>query len=275
MRLIVSLTSTSSRLAILKYTLISILSQSRKPDLITLCLSKTPFLSDKGVKDVPSWLAEMTITECVEVYWVDNTGPYRKLLPTYLMANNDDWIVTCDDDVIYAPNWLDSLVKVGLAYPDSIVCGGARKPALNFMNKLQSYVNWPLVNSDIEELDLLPIGVFGVLYRKGLLDERVMHSTKYQELSPKQDDLWFNLARVSQGTKVVTSIEAKRQVFPIQTLDGLSETNVGVNEHSGFLKKFIRKLSYKLLGYLGFAICENDIAIKKLRNYQRSLKSEV
>ena len=59
MNLIVSLTSISSRISVLRHTLLSILGQSFKPDRIVVCLSEKPYLVDEGINVVPRWLEEM------------------------------------------------------------------------------------------------------------------------------------------------------------------------------------------------------------------------
>ena len=49
MALIVSLTSTSLRLPILRHTLLSLLDQRCMPDRIVISLSKEPYLIDEGI----------------------------------------------------------------------------------------------------------------------------------------------------------------------------------------------------------------------------------
>jgi cellulose synthase/poly-beta-1,6-N-acetylglucosamine synthase-like glycosyltransferase len=151
-------------LTVLRHTLISLVEQNHKPDRIVLCISKEPYLIDEGINALPEWLHAMIERDEVELSWVKNIGPYRKLIPVYQQASDDDWIVTCDDDVIYGPNWLSSLVLSGQEYPSAIVCGRARRPAVNPWGRRQSYLNWQLVSPGSRGTELLPIGVAGVLY---------------------------------------------------------------------------------------------------------------
>jgi|TARA_R110000822_G_scaffold163794_1_gene304070 hypothetical protein len=74
MSLIVSVTSISSRLPVLRHTLISLLDQHCKPDRIVLLLSKEPYLMDDGVNDLPPWLDAMVARRDIELQWVENTG---------------------------------------------------------------------------------------------------------------------------------------------------------------------------------------------------------
>ena len=273
MSLFVTLTSTSTRLTILRHTLLSLLDQSLKPDRIVVCLSKEPYLTDEGIDVMPDWFQLMLDHGEVEVNWVENTGPYRKLIPVYRQSKEDDWIVTCDDDVIYGAGWLASLVKAGKAHPEAIVCGRAKYPANNPWKGMQSYLNWPLVAAGSTGKELMPIGIAGVLYRKPLLDDGIMQSNDFKQLAPKQDDLWFNLARQAAGTNVVVAHETEIHVYPIEAPGALSATNAKVTSAGwdNFISAAYERLSISFKGYLGMPVCGNDIAIRKLKKYKRKL----
>lgn len=275
MSLIVTLTSTSKRLPVLRHTLLSLLDQSHKPDRIVVCISKEPYLIDEGIDKLPGWFQLMLDHAEVEVNWVENTGPYRKLIPVYRQAKDDDWIVTCDDDVIYGTEWLASLVQSGKAHTAAIVCGRARRPAKNPWKVRQSYINWPLVAAGSTGKELLPIGIAGVLYRKPLLDDGIMRSDDFKQLAPKQDDLWFNLARQVAGTNVVVAPETDSHVYPVEAPGALTATNASTKAAGwdNFIKAVYDRLAVKFKGYLGMSVCENDIAIKKLEEYREKLTS--
>lgn len=273
MSLIVTLTSTSTRLPVLRHTLLSLLDQSHEPDRIVVCISKEAYLVDEGVKELPNWFNVMVEKHEVDIHWVDNTGPYRKLVPIYRQAKDEDWIVTCDDDVIYGTQWLASLIQTGKEHPEAIVCGRARRPAKNPWKGRQSYINWPLVPAGTIGKNLLPIGIAGVLYRKPLLDQKIMFSDDFKELAPKQDDLWFNLAREIAGTNVVVSLDAGSYVYPIEAPGALSATNV-MTKSAGwdnFIRAIYDRLSIKFKGYLGMSVCGNDMAIRRLDDYMKRL----
>ncbi|WP_071945880.1 glycosyltransferase [Halomonas aestuarii] len=273
MSIIISLTSTLARLPLLRFTLLSIFDQDSSADRIVLCLSSDPYLIDEGVRELPHWLSAMAAQGMVEIMWVENTGPYRKLIPVFRSASSHDWIITCDDDVIYDKGWLSSLVKTGKDHPDAIVCGRARRSVENFFGRRQSYLNWPLVPMGTSGTELLPIGVAGVLYRKPLMDHRIMLSDDYKKLAPKQDDLWFNLARQLSGREVVVSLEADNYVYPIEAPGALSKTNVGTNlcGWDRFFLALCGRLLLKFKAYMGVSLCDNDLVIKKLEHYKRSM----
>ncbi len=273
MALIVSLTSTSARLAILKYALWSIFEQEHPADRVVLNISSEPYLLDKGINEIPAWMQVFIENNNLEVQWVENTGPYRKLLPVYKEASSDDMIVTCDDDVIYGPQWLSSLVAASKEHPDAIVCGRARKILRTPWGGFQSYINWPVTKPGETGKDLVPTGISGVVYKKHLLDTAMMMSNDYLELAPKQDDMWFHAARQRLGVNVVVSPNTSSHVFPVEAPGALSTTNA-VTEISGwnsFLRALIDRVFMRVKAVVGMSVCANDVAFKRV--WKHSLKN--
>jgi hypothetical protein len=261
LRTIVSLTSTAGRLAVLRYTLLSLIEQRISCDGIALNLSHEPYLQDEGVEVLPDWLRELRDRDLVEIRWTENTGPYRKLLPTLLECDAEDVVVTCDDDVIYGERWLEKLLDHARLHPDAVVCGQARVPARNVVGRLQSYIHWPAVTSDGDYPMLIPIGVAGVVYRKSLLDYGFLTWREFTKVAPKQDDLWFRKASERLGTTIRIAPEAYAHVHPIKTGQTLSDTNVAGrfrSEWPDFVRPLLERAAYRLKAYAGLPVCEND-----------------
>lgn len=275
MSIIVTLTSTSERLTVLKYTLLSLSEQELKPDHIYLCISKDAYLIDKGLRQIPAWLEKLVAEGDVEIKWVKNTGPYRKLIPVFEAASEDDLIITCDDDVIYGPQWLSSLVASSKEHPDAIVCGRARRILRTPWGGFQSYINWPVAKPGETGKDLVPTGISGVVYKKHLLDTAMMMSNDYLELAPKQDDMWFHAARQRLGVNVVVSPNTSSHVFPVEAPGALSTTNA-VTEISGwnsFLSALTDRVFMRIKAVIGMSVCGNDVAFKRVWKYSVKNKS--
>ncbi len=270
MRVYVSLTSTCTRLKLLKHTLLSLNEQSVKPDKIYVCLSQQPYLLDEGVETVPDWLAEMELSGLIEVLWVENIGSYRRLLPVYNLARNDDIIVTCDDDVIYDAFWLETLLNCASFHKDKIVCGRARVPVRNIFGKYQSYVNWKTAEPGSCGLSLVPTGVSGVLYRKCLLSERTIKDREFIKIAPKQDDLWFKLSSSIRKVEVIIAPETEKYVYPIGSPSSLSLDNVNIEmpKWDRFFIALTKRFLVKLKAYLEYWMCGNDDAIRRIENYK-------
>ena len=115
-KIIVSLTTTSNRVPYLEDTLSSIQAQSIKPSSIELNIPTSYKRPDLQPVDVSSIPEGFTIFDC------DDFGPATKLLPTLKRyKNNDVLIIYCDDDRIYAPNWIERLVTIHEANGDCCV----------------------------------------------------------------------------------------------------------------------------------------------------------
>lgn len=275
MSVIISLTSTSVRLPILRYTLLSLLNQDYKADKIIVNLSKDKYLIDKGIQKLPDWLKELKDMKSISISWVENTGPYRKLLPVYERSKENDIIITCDDDVIYGSKWLTSLMDTAESFPDCIICGRARVPLRTIGGRYQSYINWPLATPGSSGYDLVPTGVSGVLYRKPLLSKVIMESHDFKDIAPKQDDLWFKLAHEQMGTKVVVCKETYKHVNMIEAPGALTITNVNVKNsvRKNLILSLSSRLRLKTKAYLGIATCGNDEAIQRIQNYKLKVSS--
>lgn len=111
-----SLTSIKANESILKHCINSLLNQTLKPDAIYLYLSRSSYLLDTGYSSVPNWLESLP----VHVIFVENSGPFRKLLPLLKSKwTTDELIITVDDDTVYSPNLIETMVKT---YKDSGSC---------------------------------------------------------------------------------------------------------------------------------------------------------
>lgn len=273
MKIIISLTSTSIRLSVLKYTLASLLNQSLKADKILLNISKENYLIDQGIKELPEWLKELHLNNYIQISWVKNTGPYRKLLPAYDICHDDDLIITCDDDVIYGQDWLLTLVRTAEDFPNCIVCGRARVPVtVKFMaQRYQSYINWPIAKPGSSGYDFIPTGVSGIVYRKPLLDKSIMESREFMQLAPKQDDLWFKIAHELKGIKVVVANDTYKHIYPIEAPGALTAGNAAMSDlpnWSNIVSAVVARLQYKIKAYLGLSVCDNDRVLKKLSKFK-------
>lgn len=106
-KIIVSLTSFPERINQVRKVLDSILNNTLKPDLIVLVLSIDEFPN----KEIPKELTDLENEGKLKIKWVEgNEYPYKKLMYT-LKDYPDDLIITVDDDVIYAPNIIQTLVN--------------------------------------------------------------------------------------------------------------------------------------------------------------------
>lgn len=109
MKVIVTLTSWTKRIASSVETIKSILEGDMLPDLIVMNLSKTEF---NGIA-LPGEIIDLEQDEeKFKINWIDgpNTKTFKKVIPTLEMFPNDI-VISIDDDIYYPKNFLSELVK--------------------------------------------------------------------------------------------------------------------------------------------------------------------
>lgn len=267
MKVFVCVTTTSKRLGLFFYGFQSLVRQDYEDFKIVINLSKQAYLFDDGIESIPDWMGG----ENVQVNFVENTGSYRKLLPLIDAVKGDDLIITADDDMLYSESWLPRLVNEAVKYPDSIVCGGARRISRNIFGSLQNYSSWPLCTASETAMNLVPIGVFGVAYRRRLIDLEFISDVAYKEHAPTADDLWFRIASMRKNIPVHVAPEVAYDNAGIEHTMGLEETNLFKKRGSrSFLARATSQLKLELYNYFGLAPSKNDLAWKATSEYSRS-----
>jgi len=199
-KLIISLTTISSRLQHIHRVIESLLAQDfpRHAYEVRLHLSKEPYLLDKGCPILTAELKQMLRMNQGRFYvvYVENTGPYRKIIPVlnevYGYPNAEfcnTLIVTADDDTAYPPFWLKRLYDSYLTHRCVIAYRGR---SMNFEgNRLISYKRWSKnIDANLSLLNV-PTGKDGVLYSALSLNPDVLDIVTAQQLAPKADDLWL------------------------------------------------------------------------------------
>lgn len=157
--LFVSLTTTPDRIGNIKPVLESILAGDLLPTNIVLNIPEV-FKRTNSEYIIPDWLTNydgrVSINRCVDM------GPITKLLPTLSIVQNDeDSIVTIDDDIIYPTSFLSELIH---AAGDSTTTTYAYS-GFNLINSRFQYVEQNNSSCDVIE------GIGGILYKKSFFPE--------------------------------------------------------------------------------------------------------
>ena len=262
-RTIVSMTTTYERLPLFYYSVQSILYQDLSPDKIVLNISHEPYLSDSGITYVPEWIKQFDI----EINFVENIGPYRKLLPTLNKVNDSDIVVTADDDVIYHRSWLHKIIQSLNKSPKTIVSGRARMITRNVLGHRKNYTCWPLAKQNVCTHSIIPTGIAGIAYTKNNLDLDFLNDRSFLELAPTADDLWFKVAAFIKNTcsYVVPSIDSNN--IYLKHNEGLENHNINHVNSSSILRNRKEKLTRQIKGHLGIKDNKNDVALEKILRY--------
>ncbi len=188
----ISLTSISGRLPALTGTLNSLLRQDYPNFLIRLYLSHEPYLLDEGVRMPPEEIVALARRDDrLEIRFVPNIGPYRKILPFLAETVGRRCLVaTADDDTLYPADWLSGLHRAFRDY-NCVVCYRGhhmRREGAQFAQYRQWMRNVVPRNPDLFNL---PTGKDGVLYDTSYFNSGVLDYVLALRLAPTADDLWL------------------------------------------------------------------------------------
>jgi hypothetical protein len=205
----VTLTAISGRLASLPAVLESLRQQTYRPERVHLHLSHEPHLLDQGVADNEPLLEEITADGWVQLHWVANSGPYRKIVPFlqtggYGQGKEHDLFITVDDDTLYPPRFIEYLVRHHARHGCVVAHRGRRirlAEAATAGSPFLPYANW---HDGVREPRLanLPTGQSGVLYRRSWFPEDLELEAALA-LAPSHDDLWLRWLTARQGVEAV------------------------------------------------------------------------
>lgn len=195
---VVTLTTYPARIGTVHRTLISLVAQDL-PAPVILYLAREDFPS--GAAALPKRLVALlhSLPSRLELRWVDrNTRSYKKLLPA-LTEFGGGTIATADDDVIYSPSWLSTLVDAANRHPGVVVGTRGTRMVRTPGGVLQPYASWPEAPAWVASNDTFLTGRGGILYPAGSLSPPVDDIDLALQLAPTADDVWFKAATIRAG----------------------------------------------------------------------------
>lgn len=202
-KLIVSLTSFPYRIPTVHLAIESLLCQTMKPDKIILQLSEDEFPNKEG--DLPENLLKLREKGLTISWNKGNIKSYKKLIPT-LKQYPDAVIITVDDDRIFDKNLVKDLWKSYENNPEYVHCHRTTKMLLNKNNefdaKAMQFYKEPSFANKLA-------GGAGCLYPPNTLYKDITNEELFTKLAPTNDDIWFWLMAVMNGTKIKLIKNAK------------------------------------------------------------------
>jgi hypothetical protein len=108
--IVVSITSWIKRIGYVKKVIESIMENTIQPDRVYLNLSKSEFVNVELPKDLVAYFES---DERLIINWVDgeNTKTMKKVFPILQYLDDDDIIITADDDIIFPNDLIESRIK--------------------------------------------------------------------------------------------------------------------------------------------------------------------
>lgn len=215
----VSLTSWKPRLPDLPLTLISLISQSPRPNRVFV------WLTPMDLNALDSATARHFEPHGVQFLEAPELGPHKKW---HSMATSQrEPFVICDDDTFYPPTWYASMVSVA-AHAAYVGCRCHR-----IVGDQQAgpapYAQWEkeIKAGSPPAHTTFITGVGGAVIHPQRLPARFLEPEAFMRLCPRADDIWLKLAHLVAGIPCVRS----RFTFPCLGLaaseaSGLAAENV-------------------------------------------------
>jgi predicted O-methyltransferase YrrM len=217
MKLCVTLTTIFQRQKQCARVIQSLLQQTRQPDEIYLFVSSKAHLLDKGIQPYCLDPALYDVTQKdkrIRVEWVENTGPYRKLLPLLKKqwGLSDSLLITCDDDTLYKSTFLETAERL---YQEKHCCIGFQGTHINNSFAYTSFKD----AKGTQSLWNLAKGFAGIVYSPQWFTNTEIFQWKE---FPTCDDLWFAAWRIAAGIECYIAEESSVS----QSLSGATKGNL-------------------------------------------------
>jgi hypothetical protein len=223
----------------------SILNQTIKIDKIYLYLSEDKYLLDEGFRNKEitnkNLLDFINDYDKIEIRWVKNEGPYRKLLPVLKDKWEEDCIIiTIDDDTIYDKRLIENMVNDYNKYKCVISYRG-------FTPKMAKFRDF-----DYETRDKLChlhsfnfcTGKGGILYKPEFFyktKDLIFNDRIYLNKCKTNDDIWFYILRVINNVKAYVDTK-KYMTRDLQTNGLYFNYNKKNNNNTRLFKETMEEL---------------------------------
>lgn len=216
---------------------------------IYLFLSTTGYLRDQGFPNreddfIASLKTVIDENKSIRVYFVENTGPYRKLIPILRMKRDEDcFIITVDDDTVYKSEIFQKMAYISQTNNDKCVFN--RGFTINMDRALIDYGDRV---QNCCSLHYFHTGKGAVLYNPRMFDRTgdLIFTSKSMELAPFADDVWFNYVRIANGISCVftnTSYKSKDNTND-NALHRNYNSYAGNNKQINAVVKYLDDLGY-------------------------------
>jgi hypothetical protein len=226
MRVFISLTTISSRIDNVHQVVSSLLRQRIPIECtsiqISLYISNEPYLLDEGISSVPASLNDLlesannkwNSTKKFSIEFCPNTGPHRKYIHTLPLMNEEDILITVDDDTLYPEYAIQSLVEANLKH-DCVTSMRGRKIAIS-NNEIKTYRSWKKNMNELTMPSLLNVGTGkdGIAYRISHLHPNVSNVKAALEFASCADDLWLKMHSLLYGLPTKILSRDLSQSFP-------------------------------------------------------------
>jgi len=229
-KLIVSITSYPARIHYVHKVLSTIFAQTMKPDEIVLYLAQEQFPGKES--DLPEVLSEMIRSGKVKLRWVDDLKPHKKYFYAF-QEYPDDLVITIDDDVLYAPDMIETLYHSYLRHPNAVSAFRTHLMMFSERYGIFPYEKWILKYNrivDCPSQQLFCTGNAGVLYPVQLFNQALLNKEAILDHCIYADDIWLKLMEIVCDIPVVLADHQHN----LQIIEGSQSTklaDINISEH--------------------------------------------
>jgi glycosyltransferase involved in cell wall biosynthesis len=202
-KFVVSLTSFPARIKTIDLVLQSLFEQTCPPPEIHLWLGADEIRSRAFL---PSQLLKYEKFG-LRVHFVPKTfHQYDKFMHNSNL-NKETAFVIVDDDVIYPPTSMESLLNAHRAYPNAVIANRCHRIGITAEGDIEPYNLWPReIQVLVPDLCAIPTGAGGVLYPPNFLNNPLV--TDVQSIlahAPYADDIWLKVCALARGIPTMTT----------------------------------------------------------------------
>lgn len=208
MKTYISLTSIFDKQDYLIKTLHTIKNQNVLPNKCYIYLSEEPYLLDKGFKNKKineELFTFINSNDIFEIKWVQNIGPYRKLLFLLKEKWDEDCIIlTIDDDILYNTNIVEDYIN---DYNKYKCCISYRGFTPNFQEKDFSDFGYnKRKNTHLKSIFNFANSGVGMVTHPSFFhktSDLIFNENVYKSLCNTGDDIWYYFCRIANRIDTV------------------------------------------------------------------------
>jgi glycosyltransferase involved in cell wall biosynthesis len=102
-----------------------------------------------------------------------------------------DWVVICDDDIIYPPSWLEDFQLEKFQNTKTAIAHRCHKAFLDSNGDFLPYNSWSKMDAKNRQFGLFPTGVGGIALPIKAINPFFFTTRIFLELAPTSDDVWI------------------------------------------------------------------------------------
>lgn len=210
-KLVASLTSYGNRLSTVHISIRSLLMQTCPPDIVVLWIG-----DESNEIQLPDELLNLQKYGLRIVRDCENLKGHKKYYEAFRQYP-ESLVLTFDDDLIYARDTVESLIKWHDVYPDAVIARRVHRIKVGSYG-VMPYSDWDIQwgeSTPVPRNSLVATTGAGTLYPSSVTRKLLYPSSAIKEIALNADDLWLKGAEVANSIPVVFAPNRRPMPFQI------------------------------------------------------------